>query len=240
MARGRMISKAISLDEKVNALSDDTARLLFTWLIPHLDCEGRQHGDAMTIKSIVFPRRIISPRKVEKYLKEMEKLSLIVRYSVNGNTYLSALHFEKHQTGLQKNKEAQSQIPSFTPELSQSKVGLGHLQVKDKVKDKDKVEERSNKKEEFNTFWEAYPRKKSKGQAEIAFHKLNPDDQLLATILAAIEQATKSEDWQKNSGKFIPYPATWLNAKGWEDEYTEKEQQPQPVDDKPIKGLKIR
>ena len=73
MARGRMISKAISLDEKVNSLSDDTARLLFTWLIPHLDCEGRQHGDAMTIKSIVFPRRNISIRKVEKYLKEMEK-----------------------------------------------------------------------------------------------------------------------------------------------------------------------
>ena len=87
MARGRMISKAISLDEKVNALSDDTARLLFTWLIPHLDCEGRQHGDAQTIKSIVFPRRSISTRKVEKYLKEIEKQELVLQYSVNGNTY---------------------------------------------------------------------------------------------------------------------------------------------------------
>ena len=123
-----MINKAISLDEKVNSLSDDTARLLFTWLIPHLDCEGRQHGDAITLKSIIFPRRNISSQKVENYLKEMEKLSLIVRYSVNGNTYLFAPHFEKHQVGLQKNKEAQSQIPPFTPELLQSEAGLGHLQ----------------------------------------------------------------------------------------------------------------
>jgi hypothetical protein len=41
MARGRFVSKAISLDEKVNALSNDTIRLLFTWLILHLDCEER-------------------------------------------------------------------------------------------------------------------------------------------------------------------------------------------------------
>ena len=36
-----MISKDISLDEKVSALSDDSARLLFTWIITHLDVEGR-------------------------------------------------------------------------------------------------------------------------------------------------------------------------------------------------------
>jgi hypothetical protein len=111
-----MISKAISLDEVVNSLSDDTARLLFTWLIPHLDCEGRGHGDAQTVKSIVFPRRKISAQKVEKYLKELEKKKLIVRYSVNGNEYLFAENFEKHQTGLRKDKESPSQIPPFTPD----------------------------------------------------------------------------------------------------------------------------
>lgn len=70
----------------------------------------------------------------------------------------------------------------------------------------------------FVKFWEAYPKKKSKGQAEKAFAKTKPDEQLLAIMLATIEQAKKSEDWQKENGKYIPYPATWLNAKGWEDE----------------------
>ena len=99
MARGRMISKAISLDEKINySLSDDTCRLLFTWLIPHLDCEGRMHGDPQTIKSIVFPRRRDSVSKIEKYLTEMEKVGLILRYSINGAQYLAMPNFEKHQT----------------------------------------------------------------------------------------------------------------------------------------------
>ena len=144
MARGRMISKAISLDEKVNALSDDTARLLFTWLITHLDCEGRMHGDPVTVKSIVFPRRNISPQRIEKYLAELEKTELIFRYSINGNQYLCAPTFEKHQMGLRKNQEAPSQIPPFTTDLQRSKNGLGLLQVKTKVKVKEETKEESS------------------------------------------------------------------------------------------------
>ena len=136
MARGRMISKAISLDEKVNNLSDDTARLLFTWLIPHLDCEGRLHGDAVTIKSIVFPRRNISPKRIEKYLNEFEKNGLIIRFAVNGNTYLFAPQFNKHQVGLQKSREAQSQIPPPPQELLQSSSSKSLPKTKVKIKTK--------------------------------------------------------------------------------------------------------
>jgi len=74
----------------------------------------------------------------------------------------------------------------------------------------------------FEIFWKAYPKKKSKGQAEKAFRKIKPDEQLLATMLATIERAKKSADWLKESGKYIPYPATWLNARGWEDEISEE------------------
>lgn len=70
----------------------------------------------------------------------------------------------------------------------------------------------------FNKFWEAYPKKRSKGQAEKAFKKLKPDDLLLKTILDKIELLKLTDDWKKDKGQFIPYPATWLNAKGWEDE----------------------
>lgn len=70
----------------------------------------------------------------------------------------------------------------------------------------------------FSAFWSAYPRKKSKGQAEKVWKRLSPDGALQGLILAAVERAKASADWQREGGKFIPYPATWLNAKGWEDE----------------------
>lgn len=70
----------------------------------------------------------------------------------------------------------------------------------------------------FDSFWKAYPKKKSKGQAEKAFKATKASKQLLDKMLSTIERAKTSLSWQKESGKFIPYPATWLNAKGWEDE----------------------
>lgn len=72
--------------------------------------------------------------------------------------------------------------------------------------------------EAFASFWSAYPKKKNKGQAEKAFAKVNPDNDLLQTILKAVEDARQGVDWLKNDGQYIPFPATWLNAKGWEDE----------------------
>jgi hypothetical protein len=70
----------------------------------------------------------------------------------------------------------------------------------------------------FEKFWNAYPRKKSKGDAEKAWKALNPDESLHDRITDALERAKTSADWRKEGGKYIPYPATWLRAKGWEDE----------------------
>ncbi len=81
--------------------------------------------------------------------------------------------------------------------------------------------------EGFNHFWQAYPRKKNKGKAEKAWQKIKPGPELLKTMLDAIKQAEKSEDWLKEGGQYIPHPASWLNAKGWEDEFGTTDQ-PEP------------
>lgn len=71
----------------------------------------------------------------------------------------------------------------------------------------------------FDTFWKAYPKKMSKGTAKKAFDKAIKITSL-DTILEAIGRLSKSVNWIKEKGKYIPYPATWLNAMGWEDEAT--------------------
>ncbi len=75
------------------------------------------------------------------------------------------------------------------------------------------------KEERFMRFWRAYPRKQSKSRAERVRRRINPDEPLLAKMLTSIERAKTSEGWLKEHGQFIPHPATWLNAKGWEDEF---------------------
>lgn len=80
--------------------------------------------------------------------------------------------------------------------------------------------------ERFSRFWKAYPKKKSKGQAKKTWMKIKPSEQLLETILSTIERAKTSVDWQKENGRYIPHPATWLNAEGWEDEFVSIESNP--------------
>lgn len=72
--------------------------------------------------------------------------------------------------------------------------------------------------ESFEKFWEKYPRKTSKPQALKAWQSLKPDNELLEVILSAIEKQKRSEQWTRDNGRYIPYPATWLNNKRWEDE----------------------
>lgn len=67
----------------------------------------------------------------------------------------------------------------------------------------------------FERFWLAYPRKVGKADARKAFAKVNVP---VKTLLSAIEQQTRSEQWTTENGRFIPNPATWLNQGRWEDE----------------------
>lgn len=70
----------------------------------------------------------------------------------------------------------------------------------------------------FETFWTAWPKKVSKGQAENTWGKLRPDRELLDKILAGLERAKKM-DRRFQTVEFTPHASTWLNDRGWEDEY---------------------
>lgn len=76
----------------------------------------------------------------------------------------------------------------------------------------------------FDDFWKIYPRKESKATARKAWEKIKESYGLLEIILAAVEQKKGTVDWIKEGGKFVPLPASWLNARRWEDE-TPKEAQ---------------
>lgn len=70
----------------------------------------------------------------------------------------------------------------------------------------------------FGRFWQAYPKRKGKEAARKAFLRLGVTGELLEGMLAAVEREKQSRQWQEESGRYIPYPATWLNQRRWEDE----------------------
>lgn len=73
----------------------------------------------------------------------------------------------------------------------------------------------------FEEFWAAYPKKVGKKAAEAAWKKIKPDTALHDRIMTAIGRARVTEQWQRENGRYIPNPATWLNQGRWDDEYEE-------------------
>lgn len=73
----------------------------------------------------------------------------------------------------------------------------------------------------FAIFWKQYPRKVAKGDAVKAFTKLIKKqvdvEAFMRTTLASLEWWKQQPGWTKDNGKFIPYPASWLNGGHWED-----------------------
>ena len=67
----------------------------------------------------------------------------------------------------------------------------------------------------FSMFWNAYPKKVGKGAALTAWKKQKID---LDAVLIALAWQSKSEQWLKDSGQFVPNPATYLNQQRWLDE----------------------
>lgn len=68
---------------------------------------------------------------------------------------------------------------------------------------------------DFDVFWQAYPKKVNKGSAIKAWQKHKPDLQI---VLNALEWQKKDRQWTKENGEYIPHPASYLNAQKWLDE----------------------
>jgi len=104
--------EAISQSRKLSELKSDTSRLVYTWLLSHLDCEGRFSAEPSIIKGLVFPRiNSITFKKIENSLFEMVDVGLIEIYEIDGDNYLEYIKFRDYQS-LEKSREAPSKIPA--------------------------------------------------------------------------------------------------------------------------------
>lgn len=70
---------------------------------------------------------------------------------------------------------------------------------------------------EFLAFWAAYPKKLKKPESFRAWLLISPTAELAQVIMAALA-LHQERLWAHCEEKFIPYPASWLNGKRWEDE----------------------
>jgi 5-methylcytosine-specific restriction endonuclease McrA len=95
----------------------------------------------------------------------------------------------------------------------------------------------------WKIFLESYPahRRNKAKEAKVEFLQLNPSAIMLAKMLAALETAKASEEWQREGGKYVPGIEKWIGGQCWEGVVIADENElpvdPPGADPKPPKGF---
>jgi len=131
MAQGRMLKKNISTSNKLALLKTDSSRMLYVWLLPHLDIEGFYSADPDIIRGYVLTKLTDwDSHKINSCLDDMAIVGLIRLHDIGDNKYIEYPDFKKYQT-LREDREAKSEIRPLllensgrTPALSKDKVKI--------------------------------------------------------------------------------------------------------------------
>jgi predicted phage replisome organizer len=215
-------------DEKIRLIESmpEGDAILVTWIkLLTLAGKTNDNGTIYLTETIPYTEDMLSticrrPLQIIRLaLQTFEKLEMIAIE----NGIINIVNWEKHQNieRLQQIREqTRTRVARFREKqrLLSEPVTLRNAEVTQQNKNKNK--NIYMLKNGFNLFWERYPKKLAKRDAEKAFAKINPDEKLFNLILEKLELYKQSEAWLKDGGQFIPYPATWLNGRRWEDEIT--------------------
>lgn len=112
MAKARMLHKQISTSEDVSNLPLQ-AQLLFSWLIPHADDDGRLKGTPKYIKATIVPYFDWSFEEIKTYLEQMHKLGLIYYWQDNNEFYIEFVKWTDYQS-IRKDRYEPSKLPSYS------------------------------------------------------------------------------------------------------------------------------
>ena len=117
MPEWRRLYRSVSDSKKLSSLTSDSPALLWTWMLPYTDCEGRILADPHYLKGKIVPRyERWTAKTVEENLKILHDVHLIQLYEADGETVaqFEQPNFEDFQHP-RRDKEAKSKFPPASP-----------------------------------------------------------------------------------------------------------------------------
>lgn len=227
--RIRSIKPDFFKDDELSALPP-LARLLFVGLWCMADCEGRLEDRPTRIRAEVLP---YDECDMEVLLSALHAADFIVRYEVPPKAYIEVRSFKKHQrlSGIEAQK--QSEFPAPEHPVAVEKQSRSNREATKKHSRSGQCPGREGNGRGgkvcvhppdaaralfLEVFWPLYPKKKNKGTAEKAWAKLSTED-IQAALNAVPVFASAWDGAPEDRKQYIPLPASWLNARAWEDDH---------------------
>jgi len=214
----------------------------YPYLYPLADCNGNFELDIPVILGKLKANRPdLSIRKLELVFDTFKKEGLAFVWEVHSRQYVHWTRSERRgrlpQPSHRTNKYERKLAPPYPKEeyaeyLQQfgelvdvaDSTGLATVRAKATATARATDKAKETPLLGFDEFWNTYPRKVGKPSAQKAWGRVLKTIQTLESetlmdrIFAGLDLWKQTEQWQKEGGKFIPYPATFLNQRRWEDD----------------------
>lgn len=144
-----------------------------------------------------------------------EKISALLSAFSDGE----AIDDTEEQKGTNGNNEKQKETNGNNGDILAGRKENREKRIENREKEKEDGGTGFDADEAFENFYKEYPNKKNVKTARTRWEKMKVTPELFAAIMAGLERAKNSQEWTKDDSRYIPYPATWLNAEGWANDY---------------------
>jgi len=225
-----LFSKRVNVDiNSINAIINDC--LKWGLFDPHMyETYGILTSRGIQRRYFEAVSRRQNVTAIEEYcLIDMESYSNIVYVNINGINVNGNSHSRVVNDNINpQSKVKESKVKERIKDSRSFNTANNSIDLEDDIVAKtsvgDKTHEPPSKtliEKRFDEFWEAYPKKVGKKAAWASWNKIKPDAELFDKIMTAIGRAKATWQWQRENGRYIPNPKTWLNEGRWDDEYEE-------------------
>lgn len=145
-----------------------------------------------------------SRKTIGTCLRRLEEKEMIRADTSELGTVITVIHWDAISSGQALDETGDCEL--------EQKDGAFSSAYYDEYSHQEQVKEHTLREQQFEEFWEMYPRKGDKERARKIFMKMpqNPEYILEATKVAII-----SPEWIEGNGRFVPGIEKWLNG-GWE------------------------
>jgi len=213
----RLLHNKISGSQKLRHVAKDKPRwfrlgchLVYTWLIPWGDDDGRLKSESFQIKAAVFPYADFSATDIENILIELDKINLLRWYEISGEHYIQLLDWAENQK-IRKDRYKPSVYPPAPHQLpSDNQVGQSCNPLPLPTPSPSLIQKEKN----FSEFWVLYCKNIAKNKCK-KWYVSKVSDKMHLEIMDGLKKWWSSGQWEDL--QFQPYPMKFLKEEKWKD-----------------------
>jgi hypothetical protein len=225
----RIIRDSCKTSRSLDVLSDGAERLFFR-LTTEADDHGRFDAHPSVILAGCFPLKIgiLKPEVIAKRVAELVATDCVRLYEVEGIAYGFFPSWTVHQRLRNKHSRfpeppaaTRGELPPVAADCGDSRR-IAATRAPAETETETDINPSANVTpfaDQFEEFWKVFPKRRDKEPTRRAYRtarkKASHEE-----IMAGLNRDISSNDWQKEGGKFIPWPEKWLARERWKEPET--------------------